>query len=245
MTKRLKRLPEADGFDRLEATVRAAAGVGVGALLGLPPVLAASLAAWLGAFFSTPLQRRRDSWLVSLSDVVSEINRRLGKVESLANNEAFIDLVLTATPIAMRTASEIKRRALRNAVLNAGLGKQSPTKQHLFVRLIDEFSEDHMIMLSFLRSWEAWAEQNRVQFGEGEFVDVILKPGLPQIAGDQELMKVLSNDLLRRDLIEMDNHAALAGDPSNAGVDPWTLRVTMFGSAFLDFVGDAGFTDAR
>jgi hypothetical protein len=74
------------------------------------------------AVFTPPLERRRDDRMRDVGAKLREPSER-NHVDFalLADNDAFVDTVFTASHAAIRTNQQRKRAALRNAILNAAL----------------------------------------------------------------------------------------------------------------------------
>lgn len=144
------RPPEATVTDKAVAAARAAGSAALGLAL---PIVGDVVSSILGETFPAAYQRRCAEWRDDVAASLSDLASREIDLEALKANDAFIDLVVDATTIAVRTSSEQKRRSLRNAIVNAGLpGPPSAAKQRLFLRLIDEFDELHLQLLNFFDS---------------------------------------------------------------------------------------------
>lgn len=142
--------PEATATDKSVAAARAAGAAGLGLAL---PVVGDVVSTILGEVFPTAYQRRCTDWRAEVSASLNELANRDIDLEALKANDTFIDLVIDATTIAIRTSSEKKHRSLRNAIINAGLpGPPNAAKQRLFLRLVDELDELHLQLLSFFDS---------------------------------------------------------------------------------------------
>ena len=156
----MKNLPQVTATDRIDAAVRAGASAAVGAMLGLPPGITEAAMAYAMGFIASPLQRRRDAWFVELASALKELQRRLGKLEDLENNDAFLDVVFAVIPVAIRTGSEKKRRALRNAIVNSGLpGAPATARQHLFVQWVDDLSDLQVSLMGLFDNPTEWFKQ--------------------------------------------------------------------------------------
>ena len=142
--------PEATATDKAVAATRAAGSAGLGLAL---PIVGDVVSTILAEAFPTAYQRRCSEWRADVTASLNELANRDIDLEALKSNDTFIDLVVDATTIAIRTGSEQKRRSLRNAIINAGLpGPPSAAKQRLFLRLVDEFDDLHLQLLNFFDS---------------------------------------------------------------------------------------------
>ncbi len=119
------------------------------ALVSLVPGLGE---AW-GLVIGAPLEQRRSDWLRDLESRLQELEEYVKgfRFDNLGQNQEFVSVTLQATQAALQTHLKEKREALRNAVLNAALGKEpDPNRQQQFLVLLDRFSEDHLRVLKFL-----------------------------------------------------------------------------------------------
>jgi hypothetical protein len=74
------------------------------------------------------------------------------QLEDLQTDETFIDTVMQASQAAMRNSQDEKRRALRNAVMNAALpNAPEQSLQELFVAFIDLFTVWHLRVLKLFQ----------------------------------------------------------------------------------------------
>jgi len=81
-------------------------------------------------FVTPPLERRRERWMDEVGKALQDLEENKGvKLEELQSNDVFIDTLLQASQIAIRNSQQEKRRALRNAILNAAL--PNPPEQSL------------------------------------------------------------------------------------------------------------------
>jgi hypothetical protein len=64
------------------------------------------------------LTKRREQWFTELAEAVEDLRERFQGFdpEALADNDAFVDAVMTAVPIVDRTSQAEKLDMLRNAV---------------------------------------------------------------------------------------------------------------------------------
>lgn len=86
------------------------------------PVAGAAATELLNAIVTPLLERRMQQWMEAVAEAFREIEATKGiNLEDLRNNDVFIDIVLQASQIALRSSQEEKLEALRNAVLSAAL----------------------------------------------------------------------------------------------------------------------------
>lgn len=180
--------------------------------------------------------------------------------ERRADNEEFHDMVCATTDAAMRTHLETKRAALRNALVNSQLpGAPDAIKQHMFVQLVDEFSELHLAMLDLADGPGAWFERNGMQLPEhyGE-----TGMGFSASSSDARLENVLrvafrsrdyDSDLLKLVLEEL-NRRGLVREQSARGDRPLTMETychdssvftTLLGMEFVSFIREPSGSDVE
>src|SRR5690606_32250167 len=117
-----------------------------------------------GLIITPPLDKRRNEWMNQVADKLKELEQR-NQIDfnDLKNNQQFIDVILHASSLAIKTSEQEKILALKNAVVNTALNEQpSNTKIQIFLNLIDVFTAWHIKVLHFFddpRDWFAKAQQ--------------------------------------------------------------------------------------
>lgn len=97
--------------------------------------------------------RRMNNWCEEFRVSFNELSQKVAGLtpDRLATDDAFFSAFAQATQSAIKTHQKEKLDALRNAVLNVVLGKESnPSRQQQFLSLVDRFSETHLMVLKFL-----------------------------------------------------------------------------------------------
>ncbi len=149
--------PKATGADTLHAVARA----GIGAV----PVVGGPALELLARLFSSPIERRRELWFEGVHSAIADLHARGVDVAALRDNDDFCNLVLDTTAAAMRTHREEKRKALRNAITNAGLrGTSGDTRTRVFLRLVDELDVHHLLLLQLLADPAAFLKVRNLPF---------------------------------------------------------------------------------
>jgi len=128
----------------------AAAKAGLGSI----PIVGALASEILGLIITPPLEKRRQKWMTEVGDKLKQLEDQ-DKIDltTLASNEQFIDAVLIATSLAIKTCEDEKIKAFQNAILNTALG-ESPdkTKVQIFLTLLDNFTIWHIKILHFINN---------------------------------------------------------------------------------------------
>jgi hypothetical protein len=74
------------------------------------------------SLLGAPLESRRDLWMTELGQTISNLHKHTGvTIEELQANEVFIDTVLRASQLALKTSQKEKLEALSNAITNSVL----------------------------------------------------------------------------------------------------------------------------
>lgn len=199
------------------------------------PIFGGPAAELVDLVLSPAVNRRRERWYAELGEAVRDLQEHSVDIEALANNEAFITVVLNATSAAARTHEEAKLRALRNAVERSGLAlAPDEHTQLMFVRFIDEFTALHLQLLAYLRNPTAWYQQHGLQRTEhytGSRSDA-LELAFPELRGRQPFYGQIVRELAARGLAK----DSLSGMVT--GVAMWDPLTTDMGNAFLTFIDD-------
>lgn len=220
--------PQASRLDTVLTFVRAA--------LSAVPVAGSPAVELLSLLVTPPIEQRRNDWMEMVADGICQLQQEEKlRVEDLPTNDAFIDTVLQATQAAVRTASESKRAALRNAVLNSALpNSPDETKRQIFVRLIDDFTEWHLRILDVFTDPPAWFQSRGRSVAEqmlaGSLMRV-LKDAYSEAEEHQDLLDLIAKDLHRRGLMGPDGLRAMISARGATSKNTTTL-----GDEFLTFI---------
>jgi hypothetical protein len=154
-----------------------------------------------------------------IGQALRELEERMGIVlETLQENERFIDTALEATLIALRTSNHEKLEALKNAVLNSATA-DAPEEVHqqIFLGLIDDLSTLHVRVL---REMEGLIM--------GTSAERYLSQLLPDFQSEKSLYLHVWNDLVARNLIRVVNNA----------VHSINVSRTTLGNGFIRFISE-------
>jgi len=165
-------------------------------------------------------------------------------VAALSTNNAFIDLILQATQSALCNSSKEKRRALRNAVLNAALSSNPDVMpQQIFVRFLDSLTERHIQVLAMLAAPADWFRTMSKDWpgisqpGMSSVEDAALEwisDGFDDLKASPELAKFLLKDLANHGLVKPERFQLVWGN------DPRKGCATELGKKFLGFIQEPG-----
>lgn len=179
----------------------------------------------------------------ALTNFSNELGEDLGRLknagridyQALEENPRFIEAVATATRLAMFTARDEKRRALRNAVLNSALSRDMDAiEQKIFFGLIERFSELHLLVLRVLQNPGLRPSPSGKPYGHA-FSSALREVLLTQIP-EMRMHSFLADQVWSE--LRSSNLAEGADSLDNAGEGPSVTRkrTTEFGDRFLAFI---------
>ncbi len=206
-------------------------------MLGAVPYVGSIAAEMVSLFVTTPLDKRRSEWIMSLASSLDGLRRGEGiDWEALAGNESFISTVFHATQVAVRTHQKEKLEALRNAVLNAARpGAPDDDLQLMFLDFVDTFTPWHLRMTKYLDDPASWCKQYGVNYGQfmAGGISSVLELAFPELKGRRDFYDQLARDLHTRGLISTEGlHTTMTADGMVAS------RTTEMGKRFLRFVSE-------
>ncbi len=208
-------------------------------VLNLVPVIGGAFAVALEQRLNAKVDRRRDEWLGELATGLEELRERFDGFDpdDLADNDTFVDAVMTATRIAARNSQREKLDALRNAVLNAAMpGAPDEDDQHRFFTLIDDLTPTHLRLLTLLSDPPGWFDRTgleRPQFAMSSNRTVLVQAGMPELAakGD-DMIKRFYGDLERWDLVSGGISGMMSGNAA------FNVATNDYAASFLAFITD-------
>ncbi|MFG1690694.1 hypothetical protein ACGF5M_00825 [Gemmatimonadota bacterium] len=219
--------PDASAGDRAHAVVRAG--------LSSIPVVGGSAAELFLALVTPPLERRRQEWMASVGEALQTLSEDEGiDLDALGDDPAFIDTVLQASNAALRTSQEAKREALLNAILNSATpSAPDAVIRHIFIGLVDEFTDWHLRVLALFDDPASWFEgqgQPRPNIHMGG-LNHILGEAYPSLASRRDLYDQIWKDLYSSGLVSTEGLHTMM---SEQGL--FQRRSTDLGREFLEFL---------
>jgi hypothetical protein len=221
-----------------KSTTREVVEAGAVGAAGMVPIAGSPLAAAFQLAIGWKFGKRQADWLDDLAEAVDDLQRQADEplaFEELAENEAFMDAVVTAPRSAHATHQEEKLAALGNGVLRT-LCLNAPTvdEQARFFRLVDEMTGAHLKMLEFFADPKQWFESRGLDKGNISMGGQasILELGIPEFAGRRDWYDLLASDLVRMQLSSPSLHTVM----TESGI--WAGRNTAMGNRFLAFITD-------
>lgn len=205
------------------------------AALGSIPYAGATASELLSLLVAPPLERRRNEWIKDLGERLTTLEENgIVDLNALQNNDLFLDTVLYATQIALRTSEKEKIEYLRNAVLNTAQG-ETPEESlaKMFLTLIDQYTLWHIKILSLFDDPEGWFKSHsktppNLMMGG---LSTLLTEAYPELKGQMNFCNLIWDDLHRAGL---HNSGSLQAMMSGQGL--LASRTTEFGKQFLSFI---------
>ena len=211
--------------------------VAVKAGLGSIPILGSAATELFGLVVTPPLDKRRQEWMNEVAEKLKALEEN-NKIDfgTLSQNDQFIDTIVQATSIAVKTSEQEKIVALKNTVINTALN-ESPdkTKSQIFLNLVDTFTVWHIKILNFFdnpKQWFAQAGQTPPNLMMGSMFSV-LKTAFPSLTGQDELVDVIWNDLHNTGF-----HRSNGIKTTMTGDGTLAEKTTQLGKEFIHFISE-------
>ena len=221
------RPPVADKADAAHAIARAG--------LGVIPYAGTAAVELLSVIVTPSLEKRRTEWMEDVGSALRRLESDMGFVlESLQENETFIDAALEASQIAAKTSSEEKRRALLNAILNSALpDPPEESMQKMFLSFIDTLTTWHIKLLYLFNDPPTFFEKKQANLPNISMgaSSQMVEAAYPELRGRREIYDLVWKDLYSRALVNSDSlHVMMTGSGVIA------KRTTVIGEQFIGFI---------
>ena len=227
-----------DKCDPPEASLRDHAHTLARAGVGSIPLAGAAATELFKKLIAPPLEKRRQEWMESVAEGLRQLEeqQRLS-LDGLAENDTFIDAVMSASQAAIRTSQGEKREALKNGVLNSSLpDPPDESSQQIFIGLVDSLTVWHLRILRFFSNPATiFREQGKPppQYSIAGSLSQLLTAAFPELANERELYDQIGKDLYGRALLGTEGfHTMMSGQ----GV--YEKPTTTMGDQFLRFVSE-------
>ncbi|WP_346854884.1 hypothetical protein [uncultured Draconibacterium sp.] len=203
--------------------------------LGSIPVVGAAASELLGLIVTPPLEKRRSEWMLEVGERLKMLEETKGiLLESLKENDTFIDIVIQTTQLANKTSEEEKIKIYQNVIFNS-LENHNPelAEIQIFLHLVESFTVWHIKLLVLFDNPKKWLITNGITPPElmmGSMFSVV-DEAYPELKPKQKFCNLIWSDLYRAGLVNTDS---LSGMMSGNGI--YAKRTTEFGDKFLDFI---------
>ena len=192
--------PMPDKADKVHAAARS--------LLGTVPYAGAAASELLSIIIAPSLERRKTAWMEEVSEALRKLESQKKVVlEDLTDNEEFIDIVIEASNIAIRTSSIEKRQALKNALTNTALPNSIDSSlKNLFLIYIDTLTDWHIRLLHLFDDPPKYIEKNqialRMTMGPPS---ALIDSAFPDMSVEREMCDSIWKDLYSRGLVNTES----------------------------------------
>jgi hypothetical protein len=187
------------------------------------------------SLFWDPYQDRVEDWNREVAEVVEDLQARVGGIEKLLQNRAFVSAVFQTTRIAASTHQPEKLLMLRHALTNVALNKPADDDlRQVFISLIDQLTVAHILVLDFLRTGfpkgiNPWDKADFPRPGSKDY-NAAIQLQYPSLKGQDNLIQFIFTDLRNRGLVTIPPNSAYPA----VGIAP----ITNMGIEFLNFVSE-------
>lgn len=203
--------------------------------LGTIPVIGSLATEIFGLVVTPPLEKRRAAWMNEIAEKLNILEeKRLIDFKELADDERFVDVVLQATTLALKTSEREKINAFQSAVLNTASGEcPDQTISQIFLNQLDRFTTWHIKILKFIDSpilWYQKANRTPPSFVAGS-ISTVIKDAFPELKEENDLLEIIWNDLRTAGF-----HRTSDIRTSMTGGGAISERTTPLGKQFLKFI---------
>jgi len=204
-------------------------------VLGALPVLGSTAAEIFGLVVTPPLEKRKIQWMNEIGERLAELEKTKGiNIAELANNELFIDVMMQASTLAIKTSQKEKVEAFRNAILNTAIDNTiDDIKSHIFLTQLDKFTVWHIKLLILVENPADFFKKANKIFPTymAASLSNIIKEAYPELKNEDSLLDIIWNDLK---IAGFHNSGDLKTTMSGPGLA--TKKTTELGDEFLNYI---------
>lgn len=165
---------------------------------------------------SPPLERRKLQWMDDVAEGLRQLEEEVeGILEQLSEKDSFIDTIMQASAIAIKTSQQEKLDALRNTVLNAAKdASPDESLQIMFLSFIDGFTVWHLKFLELFSDPAKWLQQNGKTVAEymSGSKSIVLEAAFSELTSQRSFYDVIWKDLYFKGLVGNDSlHVMMTG----------------------------------
>jgi len=203
------------------------------AALQLVPLVGSSAADLLKHAIMPPLERRRDVWMQAVGEALQAHDVAF---EELGTREDLVDAVLQASAAAIRTSSDEKRSALRNALVNiATHWDPDETLGQQFLDLVERLHPWHLRLLQAMHDPPGWANAHGISYTPAlsSSLSGFIEAAFPEMRGRESFYGQLWAELGQAGLVGASNLSTMMTE--RGWLSP---RTTDRGKTFLRFISE-------
>ena len=147
-------VPKESSEDKIHSIVKGA--------LGIIPVAGSVASETFGLILSQPITKRREQWMLAVVNELKKLEKAIDnfKIENLKNDEEFVTFLLEASNIAFKTHQDKKLKYLQNSIGRYYKVQLEFDKKHSFLRIIDDLTPTHFVILGFITLNESHIIEN-------------------------------------------------------------------------------------
>lgn len=205
--------------------------------LGSIPIVGSMAAEIFNLIIAPPLERRKSEWMNEIAAKLTELSDKYAvDLNSLKDDDLFLDAVLQATTYALKTSEKEKIIAFQNAILHIAAG-DSPDKTvtQIFLNQLDNLTIWHIRILKFIENPKNWFHTfNRTPPSYGmASLSTLFIDAFPELKDKNDLLDIVWNDLRNAGF-----HRAGDVNTSMTGDGLFSERTTNLGQQFIKFISD-------
>jgi hypothetical protein len=203
--------------------------------IGSIPIVGAAASELLGLIVTPPLEKRRSTWMLEVGERLKKLESDNGvNLESLKDNEAFIDIVIQTSQLAIKTSEKEKIKIYQNIIINSLEGETPELAEiQIFLNLIESFTVWHIKLLVLFDNPLDWLKSNGIEppnLMMGSLFSLI-DEAYPELKQKSDFCNLIWDDLSRAGL---HNTGSLGSMISGNGI--FANRTTDFGKRFINFI---------
>jgi hypothetical protein len=205
--------------------------------LGAIPMVGSLATEIFSLIIAPPLERRKGEWMNEISAKLAELSDKYAvDLNSLKENELFLDTVLQATTYALKTSEREKIIAFQNAIINTAVG-DSPDKTvtQIFLNQLDNLTVWHIKILKLIDHPKNWYQTfNRAlpSYSMASLSTLFIH-AFPELNDKNDLLEIIWNDLKNAGFHKSgDMNTTMTGDGIFAN------RSTNLGQQFIKFISE-------
>lgn len=199
------------------------------------PIVGAAASELLQLIVTPPLEKRRSEWMEQIGQKLKVLEEKESiDLQSLQENEVFIDVVLQCTQEVIKTSEKEKIEYFQNAILNTANGENPELAEiQIFLNFISDFTVWHIKILKLFDEPNEWfvKHNKNVPSFMAAGLSSILDIAYPELKGRREFYDLIWDDLQRAGMHKTSGlHTTMTGSGLMAS------RTTEFGKRFLNFI---------
>lgn len=203
--------------------------------LGSIPIAGAAASELMQMIVIPPLEKRREKWMEEIGNRIKDLESNSQfDLNSLQDNQIFIDVVLQTTQQALKTSQQEKLDYYKNAIINTATGEHPEISEiQIFLNLISDYTIWHVKILKLFNNPIDYFEKHSLTVPNfmSASLSSILEIAFPELKGKTDFYNLIWDDLHRAGLHKT---GGLQTMMSSSGL--MVSRTSDFGKRFLGFI---------